>query len=108
MKILIAIFLCQILFSCAQIIESNSNSYSNGVQCGLSKTTELQHYNCKNNRITLTQSMDQTNTRIVNGIDASIGEFPWVSSIFVKSGTYCGAVIIHTNWILSAAHCFQK
>lgn len=88
-------------------MKSDSNYYSNDIECGLSQTLALPQTNCKNNRITEYQDMNNTNTRIVDGMEASIEEIPWMSSIYVTNTGYCGAVVIGKNWILSAAHCLH-
>ncbi|XP_042874674.1 clotting factor B-like [Penaeus japonicus] len=49
------------------------------------------------------------NTRIVNGTDASSGEYPYMVIVRPTMGTVtysCGGSIIKRNWILTAAHCF--
>nr|XP_061807660.1 prostasin-like [Nerophis lumbriciformis] len=49
----------------------------------------------------------QTN-RIVGGMDASVGAWPWQVSIQKDAVHVCGGSIITENWILSAAHCFPN
>ncbi|XP_077482269.1 serine protease 33 [Stigmatopora argus] len=49
----------------------------------------------------------QTN-RIVGGMDASDGAWPWQVSIQKDAIHVCGGSIITENWILSAAHCFPN
>nr|AUI10830.1 putative PQM protease precursor [Peucetia striata] len=50
--------------------------------------------------------------RIVNGTVTTHGKFPWMVSIHerIKSGfrQACGGAILNENWIVSAAHCFDK
>lgn len=47
-------------------------------------------------------------SRIVNGNDAVIGEWPWQISLhFGTLGHTCGATLINNWWLLSASHCFQ-
>ncbi|XP_069692186.1 trypsin 3A1-like [Periplaneta americana] len=45
------------------------------------------------------------NVRIVNGYYASPGEFPFIVSLQYNGGHYCGATILNSEWILTAAHC---
>ncbi|GDY24991.1 hypothetical protein AHAT_08810 [Agarivorans sp. Toyoura001] len=41
---------------------------------------------------------------IVGGEDAPAGEYPWMTQL-KADGSYCGAVLINQQWVLSAAHC---
>lgn len=58
-----------------------------------------------------------TKARIVNGIPAEPGQFPWQISIRFKRPLYqgglaiehnCGGSLIDECWVLSAAHCFPE
>jgi len=46
--------------------------------------------------------------RIVNGVSASKGQWPWQVQLMVrgsKAPHHCGATLIHPQYILTAAHC---
>ncbi|XP_053547477.1 suppressor of tumorigenicity 14 protein [Bombina bombina] len=47
-------------------------------------------------------------SRIVGGVNADIGEWPWQVSLHTaKDGHTCGASLVSPSILLSAAHCFQ-
>ncbi|KAG9482148.1 hypothetical protein GDO78_011047 [Eleutherodactylus coqui] len=47
-------------------------------------------------------------TRIVGGVNADIGEWPWQVSLQTqRDGHTCGASLVSPTILLSAAHCFQ-
>jgi len=52
--------------------------------------------------------------RIIAGAATNEGQFPWQASLELLHpslgflGHWCGAVLIHQYWILSAAHCVHK
>ncbi|XP_065100608.1 transmembrane protease serine 9 [Paramisgurnus dabryanus] len=45
--------------------------------------------------------------RIVGGITARRGEWPWIGSLQYQRTHRCGATLIHCKWLLTAAHCFR-
>merc|ERR1712002_242041 len=48
-------------------------------------------------------------SRIINGVDAGHGEFPWQISLrFGRYGHICGGTLIGNQYVLCAAHCFGQ
>ncbi|XP_060067322.1 transmembrane protease serine 9-like [Ylistrum balloti] len=46
-------------------------------------------------------------SRIINGEDADISEFPWQASLRIFSHHVCGAAVIATRTAVTAAHCVK-
>ncbi|XP_063114896.1 vitamin K-dependent protein C [Cavia porcellus] len=50
----------------------------------------------------------QLDPRIVNGTETKLGESPWqVILLDSKKKLSCGGVLIHSSWVLTAAHCMD-
>jgi secreted trypsin-like serine protease len=43
--------------------------------------------------------------RIINGVEATPHEQPWVTALFISGGSFCTAALISDQWVLTAAHC---
>lgn len=46
--------------------------------------------------------------RIVGGVNSVDGDWPWQVSLHFAGNLYCGASVLTSNWLISAAHCFSK
>ncbi|KAJ1189990.1 hypothetical protein NDU88_006731 [Pleurodeles waltl] len=46
--------------------------------------------------------------RIIGGVSSSINSWPWQASLQYQGGHICGGSIINSEWVLTAAHCFQN
>ncbi|XP_070784504.1 transmembrane protease serine 7 [Enoplosus armatus] len=47
-------------------------------------------------------------SRIVGGDNSVEGEWPWQVSLHFSGNLYCGASVLSSDWLISAAHCFSK
>ncbi|XP_062969271.1 LOW QUALITY PROTEIN: vitamin K-dependent protein C [Cynocephalus volans] len=73
--------------------------------CGrLGMRMEMKRSHLKHN----TDQVNQMDPRIVDGKLTRQGDSPWqVVLLDSKKKLACGAVLIHTSWVLTAAHCME-
>ncbi|XP_066497915.1 prostasin-like [Hoplias malabaricus] len=48
------------------------------------------------------------NTKIVGGQNATPGSWPWQVSLQINGFHFCGGSLINSDWVLTAAHCFES
>uniref|UniRef100_A0A673NHF0 Transmembrane serine protease 5 n=1 Tax=Sinocyclocheilus rhinocerous TaxID=307959 RepID=A0A673NHF0_9TELE len=46
--------------------------------------------------------------RIVGGVEATLGRWPWQVSLYYSNRHICGGSIITNQWIVTAAHCMWR
>ncbi|CAF0841046.1 unnamed protein product [Adineta steineri] len=43
--------------------------------------------------------------KVVNGVVAKEGDWPWMCSMLFNGRHICGATLVHQKWVVTAAHC---
>ncbi len=51
---------------------------------------------------------NQTVTKIVGGVQAINGDWPWQIILFYKGNFYCGGSLINSMWVLTAGRYFSR
>jgi secreted trypsin-like serine protease len=49
--------------------------------------------------------MTEQANRITGGSPADRGQFPWQVALIIDNIYFCGASLISSTWVLTAAHC---
>ncbi|XP_067619061.1 serine protease SP24D-like [Eurosta solidaginis] len=55
--------------------------------------------------VTSTSAKPSNDMRILKGVDATIGQFPFIVSVIKEDLHICGGSILSNRYVLSAAHC---
>ncbi|XP_042343078.1 transmembrane protease serine 13a [Plectropomus leopardus] len=67
---------------------------------------------CPNQEIVSLQCVDcgrqQSTSRIIGGSIAKTGQWPWQLSLHYRGSHVCGGVLITPDFVVTAAHCFQR
>ena len=53
------------------------------------------------------QQNDNVLTKIINGQETQINQYPWIVSLQLSGDHFCGGTLIAEDWILTAAHCLE-
>jgi len=48
---------------------------------------------------------DIPQSRIINGVDAKPGAWPWIASLQHNNRHFCGGTLLTPTWVLTASHC---
>ncbi|XP_027715476.1 testisin-like [Vombatus ursinus] len=49
-----------------------------------------------------------TQGRILGGQETTLIQWPWQASLKYKTHHWCRVTLIHSSWVMTAAHCFQQ
>ncbi|XP_008070337.1 kallikrein-4 isoform X1 [Carlito syrichta] len=47
-------------------------------------------------------------SHIINGEDCKPHSQPWQAALFLENEFFCAGILVHPQWVLSAAHCHQS
>lgn len=82
------------------------NSKSNIFRMGLAGLALAIVANVQAKETVSSDESGQQELNIINGMAASTSSYPWMAFLANADGQYCGASLISSTWVLTAAHCF--
>ena len=50
----------------------------------------------------------QVTRHMVGGEDAELHSFPWLAQLLERGNHTCGAAVINSRWVATAAHCLAR
>ena len=50
----------------------------------------------------------QITQHMVGGEDADLHRFPWLAQLLERGNHTCGAAVINSRWVATAAHCLAR
>ncbi|XP_018571935.1 uncharacterized protein LOC108911476 [Anoplophora glabripennis] len=97
---------------CSNQVEAEPLQRHSKINVGYKSSVRLPENTCgfrKDNQFLLD---DLIHTRVVSGSVARKGDYPWQAALRIKgkaqqSHHWCGAVILASQWVLTAAHCLM-
>ena len=80
-------------------------SYDKYVRTNCQKTCGIcTNGNSRNEKCGVSQVM---NGRVVNGVDAQPGAWPWIASLQRNGAHFCGGTLIKPNWVIHISIVFS-
>ncbi|XP_017759429.1 PREDICTED: trypsin-1-like [Eufriesea mexicana] len=52
--------------------------------------------------------LTNTQRRIVGGVETQVNQYPWMALMMFRGRFYCGASVISSRYVLTAAHCVDR
>jgi len=53
-------------------------------------------------------NVEGIDTKVLQGMDAELGQFPWLGIFEIGGGGLCTSALIRPDWVMTAAHCIRE